>query len=353
MDVDQVNLYTNLMYQSYLFNSQHTYTTGLSLQFDDNNEWFAQHNNPTVNQGYSEIVPGVFFEYSYIPSEKFSLLMGVRNDYSTLHGNFMAPRIHAKYNLSQNATIRLSAGKGYRTPSMISENTQYLATAKTFNIPDSNIQEEAWNYGISMHKEFLIGKRNATITFEYFRTDFMNQLIVDLEQNSNMVYFYKLDGKSYANSIQFEVFYEPFNRFELNWGLRFNQIRSSINNELKEVPFQSNYKGLISAQYRTNLNKWQFDTTVQFKGSQRLPETYSLPENRSNEYINVIAQITKNYRYWSFYAGAENITNYTQSNAIIEPESPFSNNFDASRIWGPLYGRMIYVGIKYKLDKRS
>jgi outer membrane receptor for ferrienterochelin and colicin len=350
LDVDQLNLYTNLMYQSYLGNSKHTYTTGISAVYDNNSEFFD-----ATNVGFEEFVPGVFFEYNYIPSEQLSLLLGIRNDYSNLHGNFITPRAHFKYHFPAYTTVRLSAGKGYRSPLLISENTQFLASSRTFIIENSSIQEEAWNYGISATNEISIGMREATLAFEFFRTDFKNQLIVDLYRNPQEIYFYNLDGKSYANSFQIEAFYELFNRFDINTGIRWNDVKATYNTTLKETPFVSNYKALISTQYRTRLDKWQFDMTLQFHGSQQLTSLNNelgepLP-GRSNEYINLIAQATKNYRYWSFYVGAENLTNFTQENAIIDVENPFGDSFDASQIWGPLYGRMFYAGIKYNLNK--
>ncbi len=350
LNVNQVNLYTNLIFQSYIGNTAHTYNTGVSMVYDSNTELFNG-----ANVGFKEYVPGVFFEYNYIPSNAFSLLLGLRNDYSSLHGNFVTPRAHAKYSFPAYTTIRISAGKGYRTPTIISENTQYLATSKNLIIIDKTIQEEAWNYGISLNNDIPLGKRDVTLTVEFFRTEFINQLVVDLEQNPQQVNFYNLQGESFANSFQVEAFYELFNRFELTGGYRFNDVQTVYGQKLKTVPFVSRYKALISGQYRTNLDKWQFDATVQFHGKQRLlqaNDANGISNNKSDEYINLIAQITKNYRYWSFYVGAENLTNFTQKNAIIGADNPFGNNFDASQIWGPLYGRMFYLGIKYNLDKR-
>lgn len=351
LDVNQVNVYTNLMFQSYIINTKHTYTTGISTQYDNNKELFSQNNNYAGNVGFEEVVGGLFFEYNYIPSDKLSFLLGIREDFSNIHGSFFTPRIHTKYNFTKILTLRASLGKGYRTPSVISENTPLLATSKQFIIEDKTIQEEAWNYGVSFYNEIPIQNKKATITFEYFKTDFINQLIVDLEQDNEAVYFYNLKGKSYANSFQVEAFYELFKRFELTGGFRYNDVKANFNDNIKKVPFQSNYKALLSAQYRTNLDKWQFDATIQFHGKQRLPYAGSV-DYFSDEYLNIIAQITKNYKYWSFYVGAENLNNFTQKNAIISPENPFGNSFDASQIWGPLYGRMFYVGIKYILDKR-
>ncbi|MCU4176486.1 TonB-dependent receptor [Carboxylicivirga sp. N1Y90] len=349
LDVDQLNLYTNLIYQSYVNNTQHTYNAGLSLVFDDNQE---ELNN--INTGFKEFVAGGFIEYNYIPSERFSVLLGLRNDYSSLHGNFITPRFHTKYSISEKLILRASAGKGYRTPSIVSENTQFLASSKQFIIHDKVVQEEAWNYGLSLSKDLTINKREATFSVEFFRTDFQNQLIVDLDQNQQEVHFYNLDGKSYANSIQIEAFYELFKRFELTAGYRYNEVKATYNGQLNRAPFVSRYKAMLSGQYRTNMDKWQFDMTMQMHGDQRLPSASYNGEDLptiSDEYINLIAQVTKNYRNWSFYVGAENLTAYTQDNAIVDPENPFGSSFDASRIWGPIYGRMFYFGIKYKLDR--
>ena len=349
LDVDQTNLYTNLIYQSYINNTQHTYNTGISLVYDNNEEIFNG-----INTGFNELVTGAFIEYNYIPSSKFSLLLGLRNDYSNLHGNFITPRIHSKYSINEKTTLRASAGKGYRTASIVSESTQFLASAKRFVIDDNTIQEEAWNYGLSLTKDITINKRDASFSVEFFRTDFQDQLIVDVDQNAQEVHFYNLGGTSYANSFQVEGFYELFKRFELTAGYRLNDVKATYNNQLMRTPYVSRYKAMLSGQYRTNMDKWQFDMTLQFHGDQRLPSAATssdaFPE-QSESYINLIAQVTKNYRNWSFYAGAENLSNYTQENAIIDVDNPFGDEFDASRIWGPLYGRMFYLGIKYNLNR--
>ena len=50
------------------------------------------------------------------------------------------------------------------------------------------------------------------------------------------------------------------------------------------------------------------------------------------------------------YLGGENLTNYFQQDAIINPEQPFGPFFDASMVWGPVSGRMIYLGLRYKIN---
>ncbi|MGQ1784203.1 MULTISPECIES: TonB-dependent receptor [unclassified Saccharicrinis] len=352
-DVTQQNVYANFIYQSYVGDTRHTYNTGVSLVYDDNDAIF---NGSKNNVGYQETTPGIFAEYNFIPHEKFSLMAGLRYDHSSIHEGFFTPRIHTKYNISESITLRASAGKGYRTADAISENSNFLASSKVFSFDEEIKQEEAWNYGISLVNEIPLGERKLNLNLEFYRTDFNNQLVVDLDQNSNEVHFYNLDGESYSNIFQVEAAYELFPRFDLTAAYRQNDVQSTFNGKKDDVPFVNKYKGLLSGSYRTNLDKWQFDLTAQFNGNQRLPSTATNSEansrpNRSENYVVLLAQITKNYRNWSFYVGGENIGDYTQNDAIIAPENPFGNEFDASRIWGPLYGGMVYVGIKYNLSK--
>jgi len=49
------------------------------------------------------------------------------------------------------------------------------------------------------------------------------------------------------------------------------------------------------------------------------------------------------------YLGGEDFTNFFQKNAIISADQPFNKYFDASPVWGPVSGRLIYVGWRFKI----
>ena len=57
------------------------------------------------------------------------------------------------------------------------------------------------------------------------------------------------------------------------------------------------------------------------------------------------------------YLGVENILNYRQQNPIVaaqlayEDEQMFQENMDASLVYGPIFGRMVYVGGRLTLGK--
>jgi hypothetical protein len=101
-----------------------------------------------------------------------------------------------------------------------------------------------------------------------------------------------------------------------------------------------------------------FDITNQFVGTSQLPvinENFSvLPTGsesgeKSPSYYILHAQVTKRFKRFDIYVGAENLTNYHQENLIIDAENPFGENFDASMIWGPVFGRKFYAGLRFKL----
>lgn len=68
-------------------------------------------------------------------------------------------------------------------------------------------------------------------------------------------------------------------------------------------------------------------------------------------YTVVNAQITKYFRRWSIYVGAENLFDYKQPHPIIDAENPRGDNFDGSMVWGPVHGRKIYAGLRFNISR--
>ena len=104
------------------------------------------------------------------------------------------------------------------------------------------------------------------------------------------------------------------------------------------------------------IKQWKFDLTYNFIGDQRLPDTSSNPieyqlEEYSNSYSLLNAQVTKVFsKKFEMYLGVENLTNFTQKNPILASDTPFGANFDSTIIYGPIFGRMFYSGLRFKID---
>lgn len=350
-NADQFSYYGNLMFQSYINDTRHQYTTGISFSLDNYNQ---QLNDTSWIR--DEQVAGGFFQYTYSNFKNLNVIAGLRLDNNNLYGWLFTPRLHAKYNINEHNVVRLSFGRGYRTANVIAENTSILATSKNIKFLEELDIESSWNFGLTYTAYINIGSRELTLTTDYFYTKFNNQVILDREEDPFIVYIYNLDGQSYSNSIQLEAQYEPINRFELKLAFRYNDVKTTLGGELKEKPFVSKYIGLLSASYQTNLKKWQFDMNLQINGDQRLPytgfnpEIYQRPE-RSPVYTILNAQVTKYFKKWDIYIGGENLTNYKQNDPIIQADQPFGEYFDSSMVWGPVSGIKVYLGIRFTIRK--
>ena len=251
--------------------------------------------------------------------------------------------------------MRASAGKGYRTAKVFAENTSLLASSRIINTTEALQQEEAWNYGVNLTQYFDIRGKELTLSADFHRTDFQNQVVVDVDSDVSQIRIYNLNGKSYSNSFQVEASYELIERLDVVAAFRINDVKVTLNDELLQKPLVNKYKGLLTLSYATNLNKWQFDFTTQVNGDGRLPNTsmnpvqYQRPETYA-AYTILNAQITKFFKTWSIYIGGENLLNYTQENPIIAADDPYGNHFDASMIYAPIMGVKIYAGIRFAID---
>jgi len=347
----QNSYYGNLIFQSYLGNSRHVYSTGVSYRYDNYDE--------TMNDSafsLMESVPGIFYQYTFTNPERFTFIAGIRVDFHNVYGTFYTPRVHAKYNLTPKTFLRVSAGKGYRTANVLAENISLLASSRRIVTEGNLNQEEAWNYGVNIIHYLLLFNRELTLSADFYRTDFINQVIVDVDADASQIRIYNLDGTSYSNSFQVEASYELVKNLDLVAAFRINDVNMTIDNELQRKPLVHKYKGLVNLSYATNFNIWQFDFTTQFNGGGRLPSTTANPpEYQRGEtfpaYTIVNAQVTKYFRKWSIYVGGENLLGFTQDNPIVAADDPFGEYFDASMVWAPIMGRKFYLGLRFAIDQ--
>jgi outer membrane receptor protein involved in Fe transport len=358
-NVYQDNLYASLMYEK-SFTPMHSLSAGLSLNYDGFDENLTQNGEKQVYDR-NEVTPGAYVQYTYNLNDRFIMLAGIRADHSSIYDFFVTPRVHLKYNPFDWFHIRASAGKGFRTANVLAENNFLLSSSRKIRITDDPDQEEAWNTGLNFSFYIPLGGKDLTIHTEWYYTRFNKQIVVDMDLNPHEVSFYNLDGKSYANSFQVEATYQfPFLRgFTLTGAYRNTDAKTDYRDakgglrRLKK-PLVSDYKGLLTGSYQTPLKKWQFDLTGQFNGGGRMP----LPDTENpmwdtgfGPYQVWNAQITKFFRRWSVYVGAENLFDFTQDHPIIDATNPRGDNFDGSMVWGPVHGRKIYAGLRLNISR--
>jgi outer membrane receptor for ferrienterochelin and colicins len=358
-DIKQNSFYSNLIFNSIIDNTMNKFTTGLNFTYDQYQEFVNVNDYSRIDNSV-----GAFFEYTYDNTDNFSVILGGRVDNHNRLGFFVTPRLHVRYNPWKDAVIRFSAGRGKRSANIFAENQQLFASSRTFSILDNNGKiyglnpEIAWNYGVSFSQKFKIFGKNADAGFDFYRTDFQNQAVVDLMQSPQEVLFYNLRGNSFANSLQIEFNYELIHNLNLRTAYKYYDIQTDYLRGTFQRPLQAKHRFLGNLEYETQLNddkQWKFDYTFNWSGKQQLPYTASNPaedqfEDFSPSYAVMNLQITRVFSsVFEVYVGGENIGNYKQKKAILGAEDPFGPNFDASIVYAPIFGQMYYAGLRFKI----
>lgn len=364
--VNERNFCSQLMYET-KFDDHHSLSAGLSFyhdrlkQFARNRQaYFGSHWEFLCDNVEEENTYGAYSEYTYTLGTKLTAMAGLRWDRSSIHGSFVTPRAHIKYQPWDIVSFRVSAGKGYRTVHALAENSNLFSSGRKLLIQGNMKQEEAWNYGISAVLNIPVGEKMLKVNAEYYYTNFTNQAVIDYASQINMmnndyvIYIHDLQGKSYSHVYQIDASYNLFKGLDVTVAYRHNNVKCTYGVNpysteqnmtfLSDKPLTSKYKGLITASYKDELELWQFDATLQLNGGGILPD-----RTEYKAYPLLSAQVTRSFRYFDVYLGSENITNFIQDNAVRNVKDPYSKDFEPTFIYGPVDGRMLYAGIRIKL----
>lgn len=356
---------------------EHKLSAGFSLNYDKYDETLQDtiSSAEVMDFGRQELTPGVFAEYALKAGERLSLVAGMRADYSTRYGFFFTPRLNIRYTPWQWWAVRASAGMGYRSPNILADHAAMLPSHRQVNLSvfsGTPQQEQAVNAGISTTFYIPIAGRELQLTADYYYTQFLNSVVTDYDRSTHAVYFYNLrdvGGQSFAHNAQIEASMEILRGWTMTAAFRYTDVRESSYGSdgiirLRRKPLTNQFKGLITTSYQTPLKTWQFDITAQFNGGGRMPDGFNdyfintlgshQYEERNGDlyykwYPQLMAQITKYFRTWSIYIGAENMTNFRQDSPVTRADAPFAEGFDASMAWAPTTGWKIYAGFRWKL----
>jgi len=359
-DIQHQSVYSNLIFNSIIGDTRNKFKTGISYTYDTFDE--------LVNTDFfdrKEQSLGAFFEYAFDNLEDFSFTAGVRIDTHNLLGTFITPRVHLRYVPWENSVFRASFGRGKRSANVFAENQQLFASSRQINL--NNVggsiyglpPEIAWNYGVSYMQKYTVFDKKGDITFDFYRTDFQNKVVVDWE-NPQEISFYDLVGQSIANSFQVEINYNLVANFNVRMAYKYFDNTTDYKSGNLQKPLQPKNRFFANVSYETPLedngSQWKFDTTFNHIGRQRLPETDSNPiayqlSAYSNSFELLHTQITRVFsKKFEVYLGAENLTNIQQKNPILASDDPFGSNFDSTIVYSPIFGRTIYAGLRFKIN---
>ncbi len=352
-NISQKSLFVNLIYNSILFNSKNKIKAGLNFSSDDYNEYVFKSNIDRIDSSF-----GGFFEYSFDNFIDFNLIFGLRYDIHNNLGSFFTPRLHFRYLLNDNFSIKGSFGTGRKIANIFAENQAiFLGNRKNINKNFSDklygvSPEKATNIGFSLdHKVFLFGGQ-GNIIFDFYKTLFDNRVIIDFETFGEFNFYNSSLGKSKSDNYQLEFLFSK-NNWNITAAYKKYDVKSYYKSGLKEKPLQP--RNVIFFNYGIESNKindknWKFDITYNRLGKQRLINNIRDSDEFVDPHFSLNSQITRVFsKNFEVYVGGENINNYKQENPIIMANNPFDPSFDASIVHGPIFGSTYYLGLRYKI----
>lgn len=358
-DIDQREVYGSLMYERKWL-ERHSLSSGVSVNYDNYHYRYRLEGDagmPLRRMREHEAVSGVYGQYTFNMDEKLVAMAGLRYDYSSVYGGMVTPRMHVRYNPSEDVSVHGSAGKGYRSPHPLAEYSYLLASSRRLEIARHLEREWAWNFGGGAMWTLRPGSQKVGLSGEYYYTRFGNQLMADVDSDPHAALIYSSRARSYSHALQMEVTWEPRRDVSVGLAWRLTDVKVDYGRGLVEKPLTSRHKGLLTIGYSPMMGLWQADVSVALNGSGRMPTPYKLADGVESwgatyrPFVSVNAQVTRNFRHWGVYVGGENLTGYRQKNPIVDAGNPWGKDFDATMIYGPLHGAMVYVGVRYNFTK--
>lgn len=349
--------YVNAIYDGIIGSTAHKYKVGASFVAQDLN----QHVD-SVNLNRRVLTPGAFAEYTYT-GIRWVLVAGARVDYQTAFGTQQAkvqfsPRVHAKYALDERTDLRLTVGKAYRLPTVVMDYVSLMATSRKWVLPKEVQQEEAWNLGASVVRSFQIWNRAASFSVDFYQARFLNQLVADRERSTDSIFFSFERNTGFSNTLQTEFSFMPAKAWTIRLAYKYLDVKARYNGEIRQQVMIPHHRTLVNVAYASRNKKWEVDATFSMYSPVRLPDARladgTILVNEQSQWVPVgLAQITRHFKKWDFYVGGENLFNFKQSNPIISASDPFSQTFDATRVWANIMGTMVYAGFRYEIKRKT
>ena len=354
----QKSLYANVFYETELF-TDNMLKGGLSYRHElideDINFTHATSKSYAGIYNKKESVPGAFLENVFTGlNRKLMVISGVRLDYHNKYDAIVTPRFLAKYEFTPETILRASFGTGFRTINLFNEYSNLFSSGRDIIIGEELNPEKVVNFGVNLVQYVTIGDVHADVVVDYYKTNFINKIIPDYNSNSSRVTFENLHGSAGSDVFQVETNIRPFANLDIKNSYKYNTVKYSQNGIEEDAPFIAKHKILSNVSYSFDENKWGANVSMNWFGKQTLPDTKSNPieyqqPSESEPFAVFNAQINKNFESFEFYAGLENIFDYKQANPIVSANNPFGQYFDTSFIWGPVKGREIYAGFRFKI----
>ena len=361
---------------------RHDLLTGLTYRYtyyDDNTPATAEANDLDQNKPMNTNLPGVFVQDEMTLNEQNKLLLGIRYDHNSIHGNILTPRINYKWNsLDKNNVLRLSFGNGYRVANVFTEDHAALTGAREVVFMDDLQPETSWNGNLNFVKKMNVGNTFVGLDATAFYTYFTNKIIADYDTDPNKIVYDNLKGHAVSQGVSLNVDLVLLNGFKALVGMTVMDVYSKEGGRKARQLFTEKFTGTWNVGYTFKSADLTLDYTGNLYGPMRLPLLSTTdPRKEYSPWWSIQnVQLTKRLgSQLEIYGGVKNLLNWTPNKgnpfiiarandpfdkqvqfdadgkAMVTPDNPYGLTFDPSYVYGPNQGIRGFLGIRYNLFK--
>lgn len=357
--------------------NRHEVLTGVASRYtyyDDNTPATA---SGTLNKAESTWLPGIFIQDEIGLGKKHLLLLGLRYDYNSVHGNIFTPRMAHKFKINDDNILRLNAGTGFRVVNLFTEDHAALTGSREVVIQSRLRPEKTVNANLNYLRKMYVG--NGTIVnleTSFFYTRFSNKIIADYTRDPNKIIYDNLSEYSVSQGITANLDVNFRNGVKIIAGATYMDVYTVENNRRERQLLTEKFTGTWSVSYKINPIHLSFDYTGNLYSPMKLPLLGALdPRSPESPWYSIqnIQLTYHGFPNFELYTGIKNLLDFTpmknnpfliartqdpfdknvsygtNGQVLATPQNPYALTFDTTYIYAPNQGIRGFFGLRYKL----
>jgi len=329
------------------------------------------------NQPQKTWLPGIFVQNEISLSENQKLLLGIRYDYNSFHGNIYTPRLAYKWTINKKNILRLNAGTGFRVVNLFTEDHAALTGARIIEIRNELKPEKSYNANINYIKK-IYAKNGTFIELDAsaFYTFFNNRIVGDYDTDPNKIIYDNLNGYAESKGVSINMDVAFNSGFKIIAGGTLMENTLTENGKTEQQILTENFTGVWAISYKIKKLKLTFDYTGNIYSPMRLPLLGDSDPRRSTSpwwSIQNIQMLYTGFKNIEVYGGVKNLLNWTPNKGnpfiiartndpfdkdvhfgsngqvIASPNNPHALTFDPTYVYGPNQGARAFLGIRINI----
>ena len=327
-------------------------------------------NGTIINKNSNQLIPGLLIQNQYKPSEKISLIGGLRVDHFNEHGFIYAPSFHLKYNPGEWLSFRLNAGTGFRLVNLFTEDHAFITGQREVKILEELKPEESKSLIFNTNYIYAGLNGSGNIDLDLFYTYFSNKIIPNYG-DQNFIIYENSDGHAYSKGISGALNHTFLNGVAFSLTFNHQIVRYAEIENNTETFFDMEHSPKWSGGFNLKVpikKNWSINSSSNYVGVMQLPTVF---EMNDSGVLSSVARSTKSKPFSihnvningilnnknEIYFGMLNIFNFRQKESPLvgynDPNTSkgFSPYFDTSYAYAPNHGMEVFVGYRLNIGR--